>query len=141
MKKAKIAKQFLEELSKTPIISVACNKLGVSRQTIYKWKNFDHHFYNDVETHQKQGIQNINDLARSKIITHVNNGDLKACKYWLEKNDRDYSNEKLPDSGRPIDEIIVTICENKIKIDHENQEIDGSKEEYIKFFNDLKKNN
>ena len=41
MKKDKVKDAFLEQLRKVPIIQVACEKVGISRNSVYRWKNED----------------------------------------------------------------------------------------------------
>ena len=43
-------KAIIEQLKKTPIIQVTCEKLGVSRATFYRWKKNDDKF-SKVEIH------------------------------------------------------------------------------------------
>lgn len=87
MKKAKIDKLFLEELRKIPNISFACEKVGLSRQTIYRWRTEDPKFSKAIENAISSGINHVNDLAKSKLITSIQNGEFKPIKYWLDNND------------------------------------------------------
>jgi len=82
----KIKKEFLEFLIKTPVIQVACAKLGVARSTYYRWKEEDVNFANDAEMAELKGRELINDLAESKIINNIQNGDNTASIFWLKHN-------------------------------------------------------
>ena len=47
MKKDSHAPKFLTELRKVPIVQVACEKVGISRNTIYRWLKEDKQFAKD----------------------------------------------------------------------------------------------
>ena len=44
MKKNKFQDQFLDELRKVPIVQVACEKTGLSRNSVYRWRKDDKEF-------------------------------------------------------------------------------------------------
>ena len=90
MKKFKFEKTFLEELSKVPNISGACNKVGLSRQTVYRWMEMDSSFEKKVNDAMERGVNSINDLAESKLISKIKQEDLQAIKYWLSNNKTNY---------------------------------------------------
>ena len=62
MKKYNLKDKVLVELKTTPIISIVCYKLGISRQTFYRWVDEDSGFKLKVKEAIKMGIENINDL-------------------------------------------------------------------------------
>lgn len=96
MKKPRKQKQFLEELKRTPIVSAVCNKIGISRQSIYRWLNEDFEFralYKEALSH---GADNINDLAESKLIGAIDRSEPWSIKYWLESNNKKYLRPRLP---------------------------------------------
>ncbi len=90
MKKFKFEKTFLEELSKVPNISGACNKVGLSRQTVYRWMEMDSNFEKKVNDAMERGINSINDLAESKLISKIKQENFPAIKYWLGNNKVNY---------------------------------------------------
>jgi len=112
-------KIFLEELSKTPVVSAVCNKLNLSRETIYRWQKRDFEFKCRYEEVYKQGTSNINDLAKSKLITKINESDIVAIKFWLDSRDpefakpRTYYLKQLEAKEEKIDKITVEIIKNK----------------------------
>lgn len=112
-------KVFLEELSKTPVVSAVCNKLNISRDTIYRWQKKDFEFKYRYEEVYKHGTNNVNDLAKSKMISKINDGDFQAAKFWLESRDpefakpRTYFLKQLEAKEEKIDKITVEIIKNK----------------------------
>lgn len=96
MKKPRKQKQFLEELKRTPIVSAVCNKIGISRQTVYRWLHENLEFRSLYDEALSHGTDNINDLAESKLIGAIDRGELPAVKYWLESNNQKYLRPRLP---------------------------------------------
>ncbi len=95
MKKDK-RKVFLEELSETPIVAIVCKRVGLSRQTIYRWCAEDKAFKEKFDGCIGRGRDSINDLAESKLISLINEGKLGAIKYWLGNNKQNYGHPKSP---------------------------------------------
>jgi len=118
MKRAR-KKIFLEELSKTPVMSAVCSKLNISRETIYRWQKEDSDFKSKYEEVYQQGTGNINDLAKSKLITKINEGDIGAIKYWLDNRDTEFAKPRLhflkliEKNQEDINKVTVQIVKSK----------------------------
>ena len=119
MKKSRVVKKFLDELKDTPNVSIVCRKIGISRNSVYRWINKDPELKKLLEECLLMGIENINDLAESKLINHINNGDFKSIKYWLSNRKKEYITPRKPINPikeyleDKIDKIQITIVENK----------------------------
>jgi len=85
MKKSR-KKQFLDELRKLPVTTIACKRVDITRQTVYRWNKEDKEFSRQYQEAKAQGCDDINDLAISQIITLIQRGDFGAVKYWLAHN-------------------------------------------------------
>ena len=83
-------KPLLEQLRKLPNVSVACERVEVSRNTFYKWCTSDSDFKKEVDKALDSGIESINDLAESKLIGLINNGNQRAVEYWLNNHKKPY---------------------------------------------------
>ncbi len=90
---------LIEQLKKTPIVQVACEKIGVSRATFYRWKNEDEDFAGKADQAITEGGRLINDFAESQLISAIKNGQLSAIVYWLNHHHKTYAN-KLEISGK-----------------------------------------
>lgn len=118
MKKARITKRFLEEVSKAPVVTAVCAKLDISRQTFYRWLKEDFEFRSKFEETYKQGTDNINDLAKSKLISKISEGDWQAIKYWLDSRDKEFAKprtyflKQIEAKEDKIDKITVEIIKN-----------------------------
>ena len=98
MKKNKSKKLFLEEIQKNPIVSIACAKLNISRQTIYRWKDEDYDFALEFEKYRDQGKDSIYDLAHSKLVSAVNDGKKWAIENIIRRYDPDTRGGKKENS-------------------------------------------
>ena len=90
MKKDRLEKTFLEELSKTSNISITCEKVGLSRQTVYRWMDENIKFRKKVNQALQFGIESISDLAESKLIGHIKSGSQRSIEYWLDNHKHNY---------------------------------------------------
>ncbi|MEB5190308.1 hypothetical protein RXR40_28065, partial [Pseudomonas aeruginosa] len=61
MKKNKKKDDFLAELRKIPIIQVACEKVGLSRTRVYRWKDEDPEFKKEMDQAMADGEAFVND--------------------------------------------------------------------------------
>ena len=95
MKKHRKAKKFLEELIKLPIVSVACERIGLSRNTIYQWRNSDQEFKKLMDKALELGVESVNDLAESKQLQHIQQGEPWAIKYWLDNHKATYIRPRI----------------------------------------------
>ena len=90
MKKKYKENKFLEQLERVPNVSLACEKVGLARNTIYRWRGEDPAFTARMDTALVAGTESVNDLAESKLISHINNGHMRAIQYWLDNNKKNY---------------------------------------------------
>ena len=81
---------FIEQLKKTPIISVVCQKTEIGRTTFYRWKKEDEEFKKMVDGALMEGIEMVNDLAESQLINHIKGGTITAIFYWLNNRHPSY---------------------------------------------------
>lgn len=66
------------------IISYACQKAGVSRQTFYNWKKDDTEFAQAVDDYNEEVI----DIVESKLLTQINDNNLTAIIFYLKTKGR-----------------------------------------------------
>lgn len=94
MKKPKYSRQFLEELKKVPIVQVACEKTGVSRNTVYRWKRDDLDFAAEFDDALAEGVNYENDMSESQLLQLIKDQNFSAVRFWLNKRHPAYK-EKL----------------------------------------------
>lgn len=83
MKKNKVKDAFLGELRKVPIVAVACEKVGISRNSAYKWRNTDEEFRKEMEEALAEGEALVNDLSESQLLTLIREKNWPAISFWL----------------------------------------------------------
>lgn len=81
---------LLENLRKAPIVQLACEKVGTSRATFYRWKKEDGSFAEKAEEAILKGQQLINELAESQLISAIKDKNMTAIIFWLKNNHRNY---------------------------------------------------
>jgi len=92
MKNIKQDKELLiEQLKKTPIIQIACEKLGVSRPTFYRWKTQDDEFAKKIDEAILEGNLLVNDLAETNLVNAVKDKNMTAIMYWLKHHHKTYT--------------------------------------------------
>jgi len=90
--------QLIEQLKKTPIVSIACKKAGVSRATHYRWCNSDTNFKKASDEAIQEGVMLMNDMAESQLLNAIRDGNSTAIFYWLNHRHPAYKT-KLELSG------------------------------------------
>lgn len=105
MKKHYKENKFLEQLERVPNVSLACEKVGLARNTIYRWRGEDPAFAARMDTALVAGTESVNDLAESKLISHINNGNLRAIQYWLDNNKKNYIKPRPKVEERPFSPV------------------------------------
>jgi hypothetical protein len=90
MKKNKYQDQFLDELRKVPIIQVACEKTGLSRNSIYRWKREDKAFAKKMDEALAEGVALVNDMSESQLLTLIKEKNYSAISFWLRHRNDNY---------------------------------------------------
>lgn len=62
------------------IISYACEKTNISRQTFYNWKENDEEFAQQADDIQETTV----DMAESKLLSSINEGNVAAIIFYLK---------------------------------------------------------
>ena len=83
MKKSRVQDKFLKELERIPIVQVACERCGISRQTVYRWKKEDPEFEALVNQALDEGEALVNDMGESQLLASMRDGNMSATRYWL----------------------------------------------------------
>ncbi|MCX6717538.1 MAG: hypothetical protein NTU76_02590 [Candidatus Taylorbacteria bacterium] len=93
MKKSKLQNNFFEELRKVPIILVACEKTGISRNSIYRWKKEDKEFSKKMDAAMADGVDFVNDMSESQLLTMIKEKNWPAISFWLKHRNDNYKNK------------------------------------------------
>lgn len=90
--------KVIEELKKTPIVQVACQRTGIGRATYYRWKTEDSAFAKECDAALREGIELINDMSESQIVQLIKERKLPAITLWLRSNNPRYGGKAAPRS-------------------------------------------
>lgn len=107
MKKTDKAKaELLDQLRKTPIIQIACEKLGINRTTLYRWRAENKEFAQAIDDALLEGRLMVNDLAESQLIGAVKDRNITAILAWLKHNHPTYKTRiEIEGSLKVIEEL------------------------------------
>lgn len=83
--------ELLKRLKETPVIEVACRKVGIARATFYRWKEKDDVFSKEVDTAILEGSALINDIAESQLLTAIKDQNMTAIIFWLKHHHASYA--------------------------------------------------
>lgn len=93
MKKNKYQNQFLEELARIPIIQVACEKTGLSRNSVYRWRKEDASFTKRMDEALTEGVALVNDMSESQLLNLIKEKNWPAISFWLKHRNDNYKNK------------------------------------------------
>ena len=83
---------LLEQLKKTPIVQVACQKIDIARATYYRWRKEDEAFRKAADAALKEGSLLVNDMAESQLMAAIQEKNLTAIIFWLKHHHKTYAN-------------------------------------------------
>lgn len=74
---------LIEQLRRTPIIQVACEKTSIGRASYYRWRKDDPDFAKACDEAMAEGVELVSDLAESKLISSIKEQNHSAISFWL----------------------------------------------------------
>jgi hypothetical protein len=83
--------ELLEKLKETPVIEVACRKIGIARATYYRWKINDEKFAKEADLALEAGSALVNDMAESQLLTAIKDQNMTAIIFWLKHHHPAYA--------------------------------------------------
>jgi ACT domain-containing protein len=126
-------KLIIEQLKKTPIVSVAAEKTAIARSTYYRWKKYDAKFSVLAESAISEGTMLVNDMAESQILASIRDGNLTAAIFWLKYHHPSYEtkielrqaaitdNKELSKMQKnAVEKVLELLGENKHAIEGES---------------------
>jgi len=91
MKNDKQKQALLEQLKRTPIVQIACEKADVSRATFYRWKKDDAKFSKMADEAILEGSFLVNDMAESQLMSAIRDKNMTAIIFWLKHHHQNYA--------------------------------------------------
>ena len=80
-----------EQLKKTPIVQLACEKTGLGRATYYRWRKDDKEFAKEADEAIHEGVKLMNDMAESQLLSAIKDKNLTAIIFWLKHRHKSYT--------------------------------------------------
>jgi ACT domain-containing protein len=97
---------LLERLKTSPIIEIACKKVGIARATYYRWRQVDKDFAKAADAALQEGKLLINDMAESQLINQIRDKHMTAIIFWLKHHHQDYANRvEVTTRSAEVDEL------------------------------------
>jgi hypothetical protein len=104
MKKAKLKDAFLTELRRIPIVQVACEKVGLSRTSVYRWRE-DEKFQKEMDKALSDGEALVNDMSESQLLSLIKEKEWSAISFWLRHRHPKYK-DKVEITTKVVDESL-----------------------------------
>ena len=119
-------KLLIEQLKKTPIVQVACEKTGIGRATYYRWLKDDPEFAKLANESIAEGNGLISDVAESQLANLIKSGNLGAISFWLKHRHPAYRNKLEVQANVRHEDVPLTpeqeaIIEAALKLFSENE--------------------
>lgn len=104
MKKDNHSQAFLDALRTVPVVQVACDKVGLSRNTVYRWKREDADFAEEFDAAIVDGIEYVNDMSESQLLQLIKDRKFPAVRYWLSHHHKRFKSERRSDASSVMSE-------------------------------------
>lgn len=108
MKTDKNKELLIQQLKKTPIIQISCEKVGIGRATFYRWKQDDLDFATQADEALLEGSLLVNDVAESQLISAIKDKNLTAIIFWLRHHHPNYATKVEVTARLKADNEILT---------------------------------
>lgn len=82
---------LIEQLKKTPIVQIACEKVGIGRATYYRWRKEDAEFAKLSDEALQEGSLLVNDMAESQLMSEIRSKNMTAIIFWLKHHHSAYA--------------------------------------------------
>jgi len=80
----------IKEIQNELTIKAVCDKLDLSRQTIYRWIEEDDEFAEQLKQARKDAINAMNDICENKVVQKIMADNDGMIKFWLRYHHNDY---------------------------------------------------
>lgn len=106
---------LLGHLRTVPIIEMATKRVGISRATFYRWCHEDESFKENVENAKVDGVEYINDISESQLISLIKEKKYQAIALWLKNNHKRFMSEEKKD--------MLVRAQKKIELNERQKEL------------------
>ncbi len=121
---------MVEGLERTPIVQAVCDKVDISPATHYRWYKEDPEYARKVDDALRGGKELVSDVAESKIITAIKEGNLQAATFWLRHHRTEYR-DRLEIAGE-LKHVREELTDEEAKVLREALELAGFSAEQLR---------
>ncbi len=97
-RQSRIKEALLDQLKRTPTLETSCQKVGVSRATVYRWIANSKKFERQIDESLNEGRKFMSDVAENQLFALISERKIEAIRLYLSTHNPRYSN-KLELSG------------------------------------------
>lgn len=97
-RQSRIKEALLDQLKRTPTLETSCQKVGVSRATVYRWIANSKKFERQIDESLNEGRKFMSDIAENQLFALISERKIEAIRLYLSTHNPRYSN-KLELSG------------------------------------------
>ena len=90
-RKSRMKEALLNVFKEMPIVEVAVKRIGITKDTYYRWLKEDEEFGKKAKEAMARGIEFINDMSESQIIALIKERKMSSIRYWLRHNHPKYA--------------------------------------------------
>ena len=112
-RQSKLKQALLEQLKRTPTIETSCQKVGVSRATVYRWISASKKFEAQIDMALNEGRTFMSDIAENQLFSLIGEKKYEAIRLYLSTHNSRYSN-KLEVSGSVTSDQPLTKEQKKL---------------------------
>jgi hypothetical protein len=106
---------LVEQLKKTPIVQVACEKVDVGRATYYRWRKENEEFTKLADDAISEGNFLVNDMAESQLMSAIKDKNMTAIIFWLKHHHPAYLTRVEITSSQAKDPTLTAEQEESVK--------------------------
>lgn len=94
-RRKRLKAKIIELIEQIPIDSHVCRQVGVSKSTLYRWLEADPFFQREFVDKKQISVSSVSDIAESKLIKMINEGNITATIFWLKSHRSAYTNNYI----------------------------------------------
>ncbi len=107
-KKARNKALLIDQLRKTPIVQLACEKTSLSRASYYRWHKDDSEFAEAADLALSEGSALVNDMAESQLMAAIRDGNMTGIIFWLKHHHPTYATRVQIDGRLKVEDQTLT---------------------------------
>ncbi len=108
VRQAKLKQALLEQLRRLPVREAAYDKAGVTRMTVSRWRKASKKFADEMDAALSEGVEFMNGLGESQLISLMRQGKFEAIRFWLQNNHQRYANKVELSGTVGTKEVLMT---------------------------------